>query len=45
MVMGKRILEELNALPEKIKLIVKQNDKIKKNCQKILSEPTHFIYG
>ncbi len=43
MVMGKRILEELNALPEKIKLIVKQNDKIKKIAKKYY-QSQHILF-
>ncbi|MCK5211289.1 glutamine--fructose-6-phosphate transaminase (isomerizing) [Candidatus Parcubacteria bacterium] len=34
MVMGRRILGELNALPDKIKFVVKQNNKIKKIAKK-----------
>ena len=43
MVMGKRILEELNVLPEKIKLIVKQNDKIRKIAKKYY-QSQHILF-
>lgn len=45
MVMGKRILEEMNTIPNKIKSIVKQNDKIKKIAKKYYKSRNILFMG